>query len=343
VNVRRVRIAHRRDSKLAYFWRYGVFLLYAFLFLAARNLRRRYRLVHVHNMPDVLVFSTLVPKLMGARVILDLHDPMPELMMTIYGLGPSHTFVRVLRLLERWSIGFADLAITPNVAFRDLFVSRSCGPDKMHIVMNSPEEAVFRPDREPWRDSEPVAGPKPFRIMHHGTLVHRHGIDVAVEAVALASRRIPVITLTICGSRTPYLDSVLKLCKEKGLDDCVKFLGFKSQDEIAQFVAASDLGIVPNRRSPFTEINMPTRIFEYLAMGKPVIAPDTRGIRDYFDERNLIFFQPDNPNDLADKIFWVYEHRNEAVEIVRKGQAIYRGHLWAAERLRFVQMVAGLV
>src|SRR5439155_24815829 len=53
-----------------------------------------------------------------------------------------------------------------------------------------------------------------------------------------------------------------------------------------------DVGIIPNRRSIFTEINFPTRIFEYLARGKPVIAPLTTGIGDYFSKDELVVFNP---------------------------------------------------
>ena len=53
----------------------------------------------------------------------------------------------MLRTFERWSIAFADLAITPNISFRNLFVSRSCQPEKMIIMMNSPQAKIFDPDR----------------------------------------------------------------------------------------------------------------------------------------------------------------------------------------------------
>ena len=65
---------------------YFAFIVISFLYLAARSLKRRYDLVHVHNMPDALVFSAMIPKLLGAKLILDLHDPMPQLMQTIFKL-----------------------------------------------------------------------------------------------------------------------------------------------------------------------------------------------------------------------------------------------------------------
>ncbi len=98
--------------------------------LAGRALKRRYDLVHVHNMPDVLVFSALVPKLLGAKVILDLHDPMPELMMTIFGLRENSRSVRLLKILEKWSLGCADAVLTVNEACKKIFSARSCPAGK---------------------------------------------------------------------------------------------------------------------------------------------------------------------------------------------------------------------
>src|SRR6185312_5770487 len=97
---------------LSYIGQYSSFLLTSLVYLAFRSLTRRYDFVHVHNMPDVLVFSALVPKILGAKVVLDLHDPMPELMQTIFQLPEDSFSVRVLKRFEKWSIGFADLVLT---------------------------------------------------------------------------------------------------------------------------------------------------------------------------------------------------------------------------------------
>jgi glycosyltransferase involved in cell wall biosynthesis len=342
VNVWRLPIRKKRGSKWDYLFQYSRFLMRSAWFLAHRSLRHRYDLVHVHNMPDVLVFAALAPKLRKAVVILDLHDPMPELMTSIYGLSPDHFIVRILRLLERWSIGFADLALTPNITFKTLFVSRSCPPEKMQIVMNSPEEEIFAADVA---DTGPKQG-RPhaeFRVMHHGSIVHRHGIDLLVLAVAKLVERIPGIRLDIYGARTPFLDEVLAIAGELKIADRVHYHGQMAQPQIAEAIRACDVGVVPNRRSAFTEINFPTRLFEYLSMHRPVIAPATTGILDYFGPEELVTFRPGDVEDLAEKIFWV-SHSPEAVaRSVQKGREVYRNHLWSGEKARFLKEVEAVV
>src|ERR1700722_8163204 len=182
VEITRIPLKRRRGGKLSYTVQYGSFILLAGAIMASRALRRPYDLVHVHNMPDVLVFSALIPKLFGAKVILDLHDPMPELMMTIFGLREESFSVRLLQKFEVWSIRFADAVLTTNEAFRKLFLGRGCPSQKINVVMNSPDEEIFR--YRPSSDQEIVARDtlKRFVIMYHGSLVERHGVDLAVAA-----------------------------------------------------------------------------------------------------------------------------------------------------------------
>jgi glycosyltransferase involved in cell wall biosynthesis len=340
-NVTRIAITHRRESKLWYFLNYAHFLLAACWFLTRKSFGKKYAVVHVHNMPDILVFSAIVPKLRGARVILDLHDPMPELMLSIYGLSANQWPVRLLRALEKWSIGFADMAITPNIAFKDLFVARSCRTEKMRIVMNSPEESVFAFDPRPTTSARRVDAE--FRIMHHGSIVHRHGIDLLVSAVAKLRPSVPGIRLDIYGHPTEFLKTVLAHAEELGVGDIVQYHGEKRPHQIADAIRHCDLGVVPNRESAFTNLNFPTRIFEYLALGRPVIAPSTKGIRDYFDDGELLMFSPGDVENLSQQILRVAQSPREVQQIVDRGREVYRGFVWQQEKSRFLQSVAALV
>ncbi len=343
VDIARVPLERRRGGVLGYVFQYSAFLLVSALILAARSLTRRYDLVYVHNMPDVLVLTALIPKVLGAKVILDLHDPMPELMMTIFGLAPGAPAVRLLKRLEKWSIGPADLVLTVNRACKDLFASRSCRPEKVRVVMNSPDERIFpfRPaGRQAARDRRPT---EPFVIMYHGSIVERNGLDLAVDALVRLRESVPTAVLRIYGSATPFLDHVMESATARGVDHLVHYLGPKSADDIATAIEGCDVGIIPNHRNVFTELNTPTRIFEYLALGKPVIAPRAAGIEDYFDSRSLLFFDLGDGYDLARKIEYVFFHRREALDIAGRGQQIYLAHAWQEEKQTLVTLVAELL
>jgi len=342
VNVIRIPIENRRGGKLAYAYQYSAFILISTAIFALRSLIRRYDLVYVHNMPDILVLSALVPKMLGAKVILDLHDPMPELMTTIFNLDKDSLSVRLISRLEKWSLARANFVITVNVTCKRIFSSRSCRPEKIGVVMNSPDGAIF-PFRSPRAHAlKSGSQDKPFVIMYHGSLVERNGLDLAVEALALVRKTVRNAELRIYGQKTPFLERVMEAARQKGVDEAIHYLGPKRLEDLVAEIDACDIGVIPNQRNAFTEINTPTRIFEYLALGKPVIAPYTTGIRDCFGKDSLLFFEPGNAENLADKIEYAFWHRAETTEMVKQGQKVYREHSWPNERAQLVKFVSGL-
>jgi len=343
VSVFRVPLRRQRGGKARYVGQYAVFILRSFFHLAVRSLTQRYDFIHVHNMPDVLVFSALVPKLLGAKIILDLHDPVPELMQTIFELPEDSFGVRLLKRLEKWSIGFADLVLTVNLACKKIYTSRSCPPEKITVVLNSPEDEIFRFEAPQPRSSNGENSAEPFVILYHGSLVPRNGFDLAVDALETARKSVPTATLMVCGERSAFFEGVMDSVRKRGLQENVEYLGVKNRRQIVEAIKGCDLGIIPNHRNIFTEINTPTRIFEYLALGKPVIAPRTEGIRDYFGDGELIFFEVGDANDLARKIEFTFSNPSEVGQIVGRGQQVYLAHKWSRERANLVNSIGALL
>jgi glycosyltransferase involved in cell wall biosynthesis len=206
--------------------------------------------------------------------------------------------------------------------------------------MNSPDESIF-----PFS----VASPRSFRsntpviVMYHGTLVERNGLDIAVEAFAHLRKQLPTAQLHIYGKATSFLERVMQSARERGLEQNVLHFGQKPLEQIVAAIDACDIGVIPNRRNEFTHINMPTRIFEYLARGKPVIAPRTAGIQDYFDEDSLFFFEAGNADELAKQIGFVASHPGEALTVTERGQQVYKAHAWRQERETLERLVAKLL
>lgn len=343
IAIDRVSIRKSRGSKLAYLWQYCAFIAVTFFKLTARSLTKRYHIIHIHNMPDVLVFAALIQKLLGSKVILDLHDPMPELMMTIFDLRRDSWAVKAMISLERWSIAFCDAVLTVNRACEQLFVSRSCPPSKVAVVMNCPDERIFAFSAAQMTETRTGGANDSFVIMYHGTLVERNGLDLAVEALAKVRQSVPEAELRVYGPRTSYLDNILQGLSAKGLEQAVQYMGPQTLEEMAQAIAQCDVGVIPNKRSIFTEINTPTRIFEYLALGKSVVAPRARGIQDYFDEDSLVLFELGDAEDLARKLIWVATHSQEAYETTRRGQFVYLHHAWSREREKLLEIGVGLL
>ena len=342
INLFRIPMERQRGGKFAYAYQYSAFILASAVMLALRSCTRLYDLIYINNMPDILVVSALLPKLFGAKVILDLHDPMPELMMTIFDKDPGSRIVQLLKFLEKWSIARADQVLVPNAAHKRLLAARSCPEDRIAVMMNSPDESIFsfRP-----ACSRPALNceSKALVVMYHGTLVERNGLDVAVDAFVRLRNKLPAAQLHIYGKATPFLERVMQSARESGLQQNVFYFGEKPLEQIVGAIDACDMGVIPNRSNAFTHINMPTRIFEYLARGKPVIAPRTAGIQDYFDEDSLLLFEAGNADQLAQKIEFAASHPSETLAITQRGQEVYKSHAWQRQSETLARLVQKLL
>jgi len=209
--------------------------------------------------------------------------------------------------------------------------------------MNSPDGTIFPFRAAQSRASGNHDGQKPFVIMYHGSLVERNGLDVAVDALTHLRRTLPHAELRIFGSKTPFLERVMEEARRKDVEGMIRYQGAKRLEELVTEISNCDLGVIPNHRNAFTDINTPTRIFEYLALGKPVVAPSTQGIVDYFSEESLLFFEAGDSRDLARQIEHAFLHPREVLEIVRNGQEVYLDHTWERERHMLLSRLEGIL
>lgn len=337
INVHRITIKRKRKNKIRYIYEYSHFFLSSLLKMTALHIKNKYDIIHIHNMPDILVFCAVIPKILGAKIVLDLHDPTPEVYMTKYGLTYSSSIIKFLIFLEKISIKFADMVITPNTKFEELFVSRSCPQSKINIIMNSPDESIFQKKNIERTDSEKDK----FIIMYHGFIAERNGLGIALDAISDIREKIPNLLFKVYGDGD-YTDTFLKLRNELHLEDIVQYNGAVSQEKIVDAIHTIDIGLIPNKKTPFTDINFPTRIFEYLTLEKPVIVPNTKGIVDYFNDNSIFYFDPNKPKDLSKLITRIYNKKEKITPVLLNGMDVYNKYRWKQQKQHLIKIVDNL-
>ncbi len=290
--ITRLPLGHRRAGVARYLAEYGAFFVAAAVLAAVRHLRRPYDLVQVHTMPDALVFAALVPKLTGAHVLLDLHELMPELYAAKFGVALDHPIPRLLGRMERASVRFADACLAVSEPCLDRYVSSGSARGKFTVVMNAADPALFSVPARPARPKPPSGGPP--LVVSHGTLVARYGFDLLIRALA----ELPDVYVEIVGDGEirPELE---RLAAGLNVAERVKFFGFVPLEEIPRLIARADVGVVAHQSDVFTDLVMPNKLLEYVALGVPVAVARTTAVEAYFDEQMVAFFEPGNASDLA--------------------------------------------
>lgn len=340
VNVETLSLGKRRGSPVRYLFEYAAFFFWVFLTLPLRTARRRYAVIDVNSLPDVLIFAPIIARWMGAKLILDLHEITPEFYMSKYQIADNSWVVRLLKYLERISVDFADRVITISEPVQDLLAHRGLPYPKSTVIMNAVDEQRFAADAGSSATEVSPDAPK-FVMMYHGTLTYIYGLDMAIEAFALVHQEMPGAELWILGVG-PEKQGLAELARDRGLETKVKLVGQVPSPEIPAWLSQCDAGILPIRRDVFLDFAFPNKLPEFILMGKPVIVSRLRSIRHYFSEGAVAYFEPNNPADLSRQMMRICgdpELRGRLALRARQENAPIR---WEVMKQRYLKLIDDL-
>ena len=294
LNVRKI----RDNSKIRYVLSYLIFLGLAFFACTSLFIRKRLRIIHVHNMPDILVLAAVVPRLFGCKLILDVHDTVLETYEAKFE-KPSRLLLTLLRLEERICCFLADRVICVNHVQREAVIRRGIPEHKIATVITMPRFVSARPSsRQPSSD-------RVFRLVNHGTMSKRLGNDLILEAAAKLVRVIPGFELHIIGGGD-NLEQLFSLTRSLGIEQCVNFHPGVPWDQLPAMLQKMDVGIVANRVNTATALMLPSKLIDYAVLGIPAIVPRLKAIEYYFSKDMVSYFEPENVDSMVAATLQLY-------------------------------------
>lgn len=340
INIIRVPLQRNKSrGVVSQLLEYLYFFILVFIILSRKYFEERYSVVQVHNLPDFLVFSALIPKLFGSKIILDLHDLMPEFYASRFNRGLDSLPVKLTAWQEKISCRFADQVITVTELWRKKLINRGLPPEKVSVVMNVADHSFFT--RKVKLEMTGNQNGK-FELIYHGNLTHRYGIDLAIHAVDKLRHKIPEISFLIHGGGD-YSYTLEMLVQDLGLEEFVHFSKeYMSISDLPDFIAQADLGVVPYRQDIFTDEILPTKLMEYTAIGLPVVTARNSAVMEYFDEDMVLFFSPGDIDELANGIFELYSDRSKMESLVENSSKFLQNHNWQNISENYVTLVKQL-
>jgi len=346
VTLHRLDVKRHQGAGLpTYLAEYTVFTARAAFALAAAHRRRRFTLVQVHSIPDYLAIAALPLKATGVPLILDLHEAMPEFFRSRFAsrlpgvlVGPA---VALVRGQERASIALADRVITVNEALGDRLLALGTPAAKVAVVPNSPSLVRFDPSSHPDR---PFRADDTLRLVYAGGLSPIYELDVVIDAIALirSSRSTIDVRLDVYGrdfGEVPLRERAEAL----GIGGRVTLHGRIPLEDVPAAVAAADIGLAPTRRSRFTDYSLSTKVFEYAAMGKPVVASRLPMVERTFGPDTVVTYEPGNADDLAAAILRLADNAADRAARVERTLVRVRQLSWDRAGLDYVALVERLI
>ena len=325
------RAVKKERSKLAYLWPLLRFFLLTSIRLTRRHLQQPYDIVHVHNIPDFLVFAAWYPKLTGVPVILDIHDIVPELFASKFQAPLTGIRRRLLLWMERASGAFADRVIIANHLWLDKYARRTGLNGRCTVFINHVDAKLFR-----WIPRTRQNGQK--IVLYPGGLQWHQGLDIALRAFKQVVRDVPAAEFHIYGDGSAK-ESLVRLTNELGLNERVRFFQPRTAHDIAAIMANADVGVVPKRADSFGDEAYSTKIMEFMAVGVPVIVSSTKVDRYYFNDSIVRFFESGNPEALATEIVAVLRNEELRKRMTAEAFNYAATHCWENRKGDYLRLV----
>jgi glycosyltransferase involved in cell wall biosynthesis len=336
VNIIRLqpRFGKTEESPLSYLWPTLRFLVSSSIWIARSHRREPYDVFHIHNIPDFLVFAATYPRLKGAKVILDIHDIVPELYASKFNVKNGAPVISLLKWTERLSARNTDHIIMSNHLWLDKYTARTGTAGRCSVFINNVDRSIFYPRPKTRQDGK-------FIIIFPGGLQWHQGLDIALRAFQKVSGTMPQTEFHIYGDGN-MKHNLMELSRELGLENKVHFFNPVSVREIAGVMANADLGVVPKRADSFGNEAYSTKIMEFMSLGIPVIVSGTKIDHYYFDDSVVRFFESGNADSLAEAMRAIIGDQKLRQEMVARASAYAANSSWESRKGDYLSLVDSL-
>lgn len=328
-------------SKTRYILEYLFSFILYFVCLSILHIRNHYNLIHVHNMPDFLIFTAIIPKIMGTPLIFDIHDPMPEVFISKYGEQSSKFILSILYLQEKFSCWLADEVITVNSICKANLINRGIPPRKITIIHNYPNPAIFNHNLY-WDESHNPR--KDFTLIYPGTIAPRYGLETAIRALSQLKIKIPEIRLVILAQNTAYKDELQRLANQLMVSSHVEMKPPVPNEEIPDHLIRADIGIYPAIDDVHMSLATPTKVLEFAAMGIPIVSSRLRMVEEIFGDSAIMFFESGNVSQFVQCIIELYENPTLREKLINNAHQIFVEKLsWDQEFQKYLVLLDQLL
>ena len=327
--------SNRKGGAVSYFIPLIRFAAKVAIVLTKNNFRLRYDLIHVHNIPEWLVFSTCIPRLTGSRIILDFHDLVPELFSDKFKKGGKSVLDSALKWIERASCEFSDHIIISNHIWENTITNRSAPNQKCSVFFNNIDPDLFYQRRKDRNDNRKI-------VIFPGTLQWHQGVDIIIRCFPKVLQKVPNAQFHIYGGGG-VVHELLELIAELKLEDHIIYKGGVPISEIPQIVANTNDGVVPKRADSFGNQAYSTKIMEFMSQGVPTVISRTEIDEYYFDDSCTYFCDSGDVDAFAEGIIRVLSDDPLREKLIANGLKYVDQNNWNTKKREYLELVDGLV
>jgi len=241
-------------------------------------------LIVVRDLP-LAFMAAWVGRILGKPVIFDMAENYPAALAAYEKWRYKPFLVAngwLPRKYERVCLQQVDRVLVVVDEQRCRLEALGVDPSKITLVGNTPDRALLGSNGHAV-DAHGDRGGAPIDLLYVGFLDPHRGCDVVLRAMPELVQEFPGLKLTLVGDGTSR-NKLAAMASSLRLENSVEFTGFVDFSKMTDYINRSLICLIPHRRSEHTDTTMPNKLFEYMALGKPVVAADCQPIKRVIDE-----------------------------------------------------------
>ena len=285
--------------------------------------RHRFKLIHMCNPPD-LMFAVAWPfKLLGVRVIFDVHDLWPEMFEAKF--QKRNLFYWAVRVAQRLNYACADVVLATNETNRAAAIQNGKkDPSKIFLVRTAPKvvETAFAPDMS-------LKKGRPYLVGYVGVMGSADGVDLLLQAADVVVNRLKRrnVQFLLLGDGPEYED-LLRLREKLGLTEFVDMPGWARSEFLFQALKTIDLGVTCDVPNAYNESCTMNKVLEYMAFAKPQVSFDLKESRASAQDAG-VYVKEASAEALAQAIVDLLDHPEERARMGQLGyERLHRELNW---------------
>lgn len=271
----------------------------------------------------------------GIRIWLDMAEDYPATFLDLQRSVVERLTVRnyhLARWYERWAISRADAITVVVEESRQRLLRKGISNSKVWIIGNPPHaEFIASQEPVPLEVQARLEEHPGVRLLYHGNLGAKRGLETAVSAVC----RLQGARLLVAGGKEKEARQLLDMAAGLGRPDAVVWLGVVPYLTLPALIRQCEIGIVPHRRTVHTDTTIPNKLFDLMALARPVLVADVPPLKRVVEESGAgLVFRSGDEKDLADKLKLLRDNAELREVLGQRGlQAFQQRYGWEkAER-----------
>lgn len=265
-----------------------------------------------------------IARLKRAPFVFEVRDLWPESLAAV-GMSDANSLLhRALATIAGFLYRRCDHVVVVTPAFEDYLVERWRVPrEKISVIENGVETQLFAPESStgetPTSLRSELGAEGKYVVSYIGTMGMAHGLETIIAAAAQLKDPHPEIVFVMIGEGADK-ERLLALARERGLDN-LRFVDQQPRERIPAYIAASDVCLVPLKKTDVFKTVIPTKMLEFMSCARPVILGVDGQARAILEEaRGGLAIEPENVDVLVNAVCYLAANQEAARQLGRSGR-----------------------